>query len=268
MEGLLGNFQRIQTFQNQEQQQLFEDKVRKYEQYPKPTNRKEGYQNLSSNSSFLQFSYSHCFSLELLIAAIKTNYIRLFNGQIILILQKIIEHFQLKQSKAIHHGNIQPRNIIIELQVDDQFKTLTTYARPINIKRIYFTNYILNQTESDGDNLKTIIVGFLELAEIRRNDKKLFQEDFLQQILKFPYYQIEETLQTLVIDSKKQYYQDSDQETGYFAPRYWWSKDYPYELEKIKKITESNDNMLDKVIQEETMKKKLEQYNIQFLFKL
>ncbi|CAD8121186.1 unnamed protein product [Paramecium sonneborni] len=102
------------------------------------------------------FPQSQCLSMAQLIESIKYNFIKIYKGQLLIIVQQILEHLQkLHQNIQISHGRLLPKNIIIKLKNDQRSEfailksknttnnKLTILHTKFFIEQIYFVNYRL-----------------------------------------------------------------------------------------------------------------------------
>ncbi|CAK66597.1 unnamed protein product (macronuclear) [Paramecium tetraurelia] len=125
--------------------------------------------------------YNECISLNDLMDAIKSNYVVIFKGQVILIIQAIIQHLFKMAEKKLNHSQLNANNIFIQLKPESN--KFTTYQSIIQIDKIYFVQYLIvsnpqNQELSftqDGKDIKKIIIKFLEVYQ-DNNFTKIIEE--------------------------------------------------------------------------------------------
>ncbi|CAD8063932.1 unnamed protein product [Paramecium sonneborni] len=90
-----------------------------------------------------KFSQSECLSLAQLIESIKYNFIKIYKGQILIIIQSMLEHLlKLHYNIQISHGKLIPQNIIIKFKYDKS-NQLTIMQTKFQIEKIHFVNYRL-----------------------------------------------------------------------------------------------------------------------------
>ncbi|CAD8109107.1 unnamed protein product [Paramecium sonneborni] len=131
-----------------------------------------------------EFSQEKCFSLAQLIESIKYNFIKIYKGQILIIIQSMLEHLlKLHQIIQISHGKLIPKNIIIQLK-NDKHNKLTILQTKFKIEKIYFVNYRLiddinYQINNQFQDIYDIIDCSISLIKAFSN----YQCQFLQFIL-------------------------------------------------------------------------------------
>ncbi|CAD8063942.1 unnamed protein product [Paramecium sonneborni] len=90
-----------------------------------------------------EFPQSEYLSLAQLIESIKYNFIKIYKGQILIIIQSMLEHLlKLHYNIQISHGKLIPQNIIIKLKYDKS-NQLTIIQTKFQIEKIHFVNYRL-----------------------------------------------------------------------------------------------------------------------------
>ncbi|CAD8057857.1 unnamed protein product [Paramecium sonneborni] len=168
MNALNEKFMRIQIFDNQDQYDKFWKYVNKFENYEEKISKKD-----SKYYALIQFNFHNCVPLNILIDAIENKYIEVQKTLIKQISIEILQHFQKFKREPIIHGNIQTKNIIIELHENQFFDQA---KNNIEIKNIYFTNYVFKQNENDEQNIKK---AFFQLWKLISKDAS--DQDFLNQ---------------------------------------------------------------------------------------
>ncbi|CAD8057760.1 unnamed protein product [Paramecium primaurelia] len=86
------------------------------------------------------FPQSECFSLAQLIESMQYNFIKIYKGQVLIIILEVLKHLQQLHQFKISHGRLNPQNIVIKLKNDKDNK-LTIQQIKFTIQRVYFINY-------------------------------------------------------------------------------------------------------------------------------
>ncbi|CAD8132317.1 unnamed protein product [Paramecium octaurelia] len=115
--------------------------------------------------------YNECISLNDLMDAIKSNYVVIYKGQVILIIQAIIQHLIKMGEKKLCHSQLNTNNIFIQLKPESN--KFTTYQQLIQIDNIYFVQYLIVsdpcnpniELTNDVKEILKIIYQFLELYQ-------------------------------------------------------------------------------------------------------
>ncbi|CAK73341.1 unnamed protein product (macronuclear) [Paramecium tetraurelia] len=87
-----------------------------------------------------EFPQNECFSLAQLIESMKCNCIKIYKGQVLIIILQVLKHLQQLHQKRLSHGRLKPQNIFIQLKNEKDNK-LTIIQSFITIQQIYFINY-------------------------------------------------------------------------------------------------------------------------------
>ncbi|CAD8132323.1 unnamed protein product [Paramecium octaurelia] len=114
---------------------------------------------------------NECISLNDLMDAIKSNYVVIFKGQVILIIQAIIQHLIKMSEDELCHSQLNTNNIFIQLKPGSN--KFTTYQQLIQIDNIYFVQYLIVsdpynpniELKNDVTEIIKIIYQFLELYQ-------------------------------------------------------------------------------------------------------
>ncbi|CAD8057768.1 unnamed protein product [Paramecium primaurelia] len=86
------------------------------------------------------FPQSECFSLAQLIESMQYNFIKIYKGQVLIIILEVLKHLQQLHQLKISHGRLNPQNIVIKLKNDKDNK-LTIQQLKFTIQRVYLINY-------------------------------------------------------------------------------------------------------------------------------
>ncbi|CAD8165790.1 unnamed protein product [Paramecium pentaurelia] len=86
------------------------------------------------------FPQSECFSLAQLIESMQCNFIKIYKGQVLIIILEILKHLQQLHQQKMSHGRLNPQNIVIKLKNDKDNK-LTIQQKKFTIQRVQFINY-------------------------------------------------------------------------------------------------------------------------------
>ncbi|CAD8150070.1 unnamed protein product [Paramecium pentaurelia] len=178
MDGLDAKFMRLQTFQNNNQQNSFINEVKTFEKY-----KEKNIINVTQYCAWIQFNFLNCIPLNILINGITYKYFDVQKKQIKNILIAILEHYLQLQKQQFHHGNIQSQNIIVEFQ---RKQNSDNSSNGFEIKKIYFTNYtFVKKSEDDEREIINQIFDLLGLIDSHypiQFNKKDKIKDILYQI--------------------------------------------------------------------------------------
>ncbi|CAD8150855.1 unnamed protein product [Paramecium octaurelia] len=157
-----------------------------------------------------EFPQNECFSLAQLIEAMKCNCIKIYKGQVLIIILQVLKHLQQLHQMNLSHGRLKPQNIVIQLKNEKDHK-LSIVQSQISIQQVYFINYrIIDEVEYEincSQDVDDIIGCCIELIKAYsktlceqlqfivdnlnqyKNDKK---ERDIQQLFFFLYLQIKD----------------------------------------------------------------------------
>ncbi|CAD8060684.1 unnamed protein product [Paramecium sonneborni] len=175
----------------------------------------EKYETIIQHDDYylLVFPQNLYISLQSLIDSIRNQYILIYIGQAIIIINRILKHLKiLLDVKKFNHGNLNNQNIFIFLRsTSQQFNIIQS---KIEIEKIHFINYSkycpLNR-KIDIQNIKKAILDLLQNyeknSEISNLITKISQKesiiDFIEIIQKFQAENVDVDKQQLMFDDLK-----------------------------------------------------------------
>ncbi|CAK65835.1 unnamed protein product (macronuclear) [Paramecium tetraurelia] len=99
---------------------------------------KNDYQTTTQSKDLLEYKFyqSECFSLGQLIESLNYNFIKIYKGQLLIIILEILKQLQQLHQCKISHGQLIPQNIVIKLKNDKNNK-LTIIQTKFTIQQTY-----------------------------------------------------------------------------------------------------------------------------------
>ncbi|CAK73344.1 unnamed protein product (macronuclear) [Paramecium tetraurelia] len=128
-------------------------------------------QKIDENLDY-EFHQNECFSLAQLIESMKCGFIKIYKGQVLIIILEVLKHLQQLHQKRLSHGKLKPQNIFIQLKNEKDNK-LTIIQSLITIQKVYFINYrIIDDVEYEinySQDVYDIIDCCIELIQAYSN---------------------------------------------------------------------------------------------------
>ncbi|CAD8150849.1 unnamed protein product [Paramecium octaurelia] len=141
------------------------------------------YLNKEKLDSYLDYEFPQleCFSLAQLIESMNCNCIKIYKGQVLIIILQVLKHLQQLHQKKLSHGRLKPQNIVIQLKNEKDHK-LSIIQTIITIQQVYFINYRIIDDFEDKINCSQDVYDIIDccIELINAYSKKLCE---LQQFI-------------------------------------------------------------------------------------